>query len=340
MNCAYFLFPPLTTAPESARYAPTAHRAKRTFAFTLIELLIVLVVIAALAAILFPVFISVRENARRAACISNEHQLGMALLQYVDESDGVFNFGSDKTKGADWAIGGSSDWVSHTFPYLKNADVYRCPDDTNKPTPSDSTSHVISYAINSNLHGMELASAGNGTTHDTAANDSVLQSPSKTVMFFEVTNSRMYVSGDGSLMEFSASGNGGDDCGANGHLTYPCGEFFPVPKLGPLSVPLYATGNIGGRILNGPLQVTADHSLEHVAPGSEPRHGEGANYLACDGHAVWLRPVQVSGGENSAASDCDQGTQPNQPAGCQGKQLTNQAAGTSAGNYKLTFSIR
>ncbi len=55
--------------------------------FTLIELLVVIAIIAILAAILFPVFARARENARRASCQSNLKQVGLGIMQYVQDYD-------------------------------------------------------------------------------------------------------------------------------------------------------------------------------------------------------------------------------------------------------------
>ena len=56
-------------------------------AFTLIELLIVIAIIAILAAILFPIFARAKEAAKRAGCISNLRQIGYAMEMYLSDND-------------------------------------------------------------------------------------------------------------------------------------------------------------------------------------------------------------------------------------------------------------
>lgn len=63
-----------------------------TNAFTLIELLVVIAIIAILSAILFPVFGRARENARRSSCQSNLKQIGLGIMQYVQDYDGYYPY--------------------------------------------------------------------------------------------------------------------------------------------------------------------------------------------------------------------------------------------------------
>ena len=122
------------------RYSVSPRRA-----FTLVELLVVIAVIAILMAILFPVFAQARESGRKAACISNTRQLVEAIKLYTKDYDDTFPFDRawDRTTI-------HYNWVWALKPYIQNGQIWKCPTDSNAlnsfdGTPGDST---VSYGYN------------------------------------------------------------------------------------------------------------------------------------------------------------------------------------------------
>ena len=96
--------------------------------FTLIELLVVIAIIAILAAILFPVYARVKEKGRRTACVSNLKQIGLALITYTDDYDGVIP-DSPAINFQNGANDPTALWV-RMQPYVKNTGIWVCPSDT------------------------------------------------------------------------------------------------------------------------------------------------------------------------------------------------------------------
>ena len=112
-----------------------------TRAFTLVELLTVISLIASLAALLFPVFGQARGKARRSVCLSNVRQIGMAVEMYCEDYDGIYPYAVDPDDKYD-----PNGWAGHPEfaqaipflpllsealqPYVRSHEVFHCPADT------------------------------------------------------------------------------------------------------------------------------------------------------------------------------------------------------------------
>ncbi|MCS7188070.1 MAG: prepilin-type N-terminal cleavage/methylation domain-containing protein, partial [Armatimonadota bacterium] len=100
--------------------------------FTLIELLVVIAIIAILAAILFPVFALAREKGRQSTCASYHNQLAKAILMYAGDHDEVL-VPSRLVPGNNPANPGVRIWQELVAPYIKNVDVFFCPNGRKPP---------------------------------------------------------------------------------------------------------------------------------------------------------------------------------------------------------------
>ena len=226
----------------------------------MIELLVVIAIIAILAAILFPVFQKVRENARRTSCASNEKQIGIAFTQYEQDAD-------EQTPGStQWGYG----WAEKIQPFVKSAQVFQCPDDSHgidtNTTAGAPPVTRISYALNGNLR-----QCNSGNSHCGGSTLALFNAPSSTVLIvedavkYQNTGNESYNINDPNL-EINDTNNN--------HMSFIA---FTTQD-----------GNDGHPAVGDTYQNVKQVALHDQDQGS-------LNYLAFDGHVKYLKKTAVSG---------------------------------------------
>ena len=90
--------------------------------FTLIELLVVISIIALLIALLLPTLSQARATAWHTVCLSNQRQLALATLVYVEDNEGFMPPSNDGSNPSSKGY-----WPSLLLPWVNDEEIYKCP---------------------------------------------------------------------------------------------------------------------------------------------------------------------------------------------------------------------
>ncbi len=277
-------------SPEDSRLSRTRATSQLSTrrGFTLIELLVVIAIIVILAAILFLVFAQARAKARQTSCLSNQKQIGLAFVQYVQDYDETY-FPFSYSGNDPNAAGLETFWTDLLQPYTKSRGVFACPSNDESEPSFDSTGvlplgganpsqqYHVSYTLNEPVFNQDgqftdqndkTGAGGRGNTF--AVPSSKLNAPAEIALVGE----GRWAFSFHSCQKDSTNGKYSSYWLQSQDENWGYGDFTGGNS--------DAAGNVSG------LKAT-------------PHHSGGTNFAFADGHAKWSK--LTLGGNNGAGQD-------------------------------------
>ena len=134
----------------------------RRKAFTLVELLVVIGILAVLIAILLPALSGAKRVAQRVACAAQMRQVGQALHIYANDHKGflplpALTYQARPEDWVHWQAGRDLNQSPMAKYLARDFKILRCPADTSARRPpheDDPGEYPFSYGLNSNIAGL------------------------------------------------------------------------------------------------------------------------------------------------------------------------------------------
>ena len=251
--------------------------------FTLIELLVVIAIIAILAAILFPVFQKVRENARRAACQSNAKQFTLGILMYAQDSDEAMpisyavnnSIGPVASQMLNQPMAGIP---AEIMPYIKSTEVFHCPDDSGgMQANGDGPTKGLTWAQEGGHTYADIVGTSYKFTHQNFSNPYPAGSQGAVTVGYAIPGTT-----GGKDVEYTASGE--TVIGTSFKNASPTGQGLATVTLGNFSRPTET------RVYADFPKAFSDKPL---AAGKVPFHPLGTTIAYQDGHVKFVTRYSV-----------------------------------------------